>query len=95
MIVLRAGVLTRQQGNKWTMDDFTPMGDIPFLVKLTCYSGGPEEFREMPLENIVRSVRDGKLKVPIGKVLKLEQIVEAHELMEKNALQGKGVVLTD
>jgi NADPH:quinone reductase-like Zn-dependent oxidoreductase len=49
----------------------------------------------MPLQEMVTSVKEGKLKLPIGKVFKLDEIVEAHELMEKNKLQGKGVVLTD
>lgn len=71
------------------------MGDIPHCVNLTCYMGGPEEFMALPLQQLVKWVEEGKLKLPIGKVFKLDQIVEAHELMEKNAVNGKGVVLTD
>ena len=82
-------------GNSWTMKDFAPMGDVPHYVHLTAYMGGPEEFMALPLQQLVKWVEEGKLKLPIGKVFNLEQIVEAHELMEKNAVQGKGVVLTD
>ena len=77
------------------MKEFTPMGDIPHCVNLTVYTGGPDEFMDMPLQHLVKLVEEGKLKLPIGKVFKLDQIVEAHELMEKNAMQGKGVVLTE
>lgn len=77
------------------MSEFTPMGDIPVGVYLTVYGGNTAEFQEMPLEEMVQDVREGRLKLPIGRVFKLDQIVEAHELMEKNALKGKGVVLTE
>ena len=95
--VRKGGVccMTGIVGNSWAMENFEPMGDIPPGTYLTGYSGSTLEFMEMPLQEMIKLVEDGKMKIPIGRVFKLEQIVEAHELMEKNQMQGKGVVLTD
>lgn len=71
------------------------MDIIPSCTNLTVYTGNTAEFMEMPLQQMVKSVDEGRLKLPIGKLFKLDQIVEAHELMENNSLQGKGIVLTD
>lgn len=39
-------------------------------------------------------MEEGKLKVKVGKVFKLDDIVEAHRTMEENKAGGKIVVLT-
>jgi NADPH:quinone reductase-like Zn-dependent oxidoreductase len=39
-------------------------------------------------------VAAGKLRIPVGRVFRLGQIVEAHRLMEENKAGGKIVVLT-
>lgn len=46
----------------------------------------------MPLQELVEQVEQGDLKVPIGKVFKLDEIVEAHKLMDANTAGGKIVV---
>lgn len=81
-------------GNKWTLDGFNPMEGIPTSVNLTAYSGGKEDFLATPLEELAAQVKEGKLKIQVGKVFKLEEIVEAHALMEGNNAGGKIVVLT-
>lgn len=81
------------QGDSWTMKEFYPMQDIPQGVYLTIYGGGTQDFMDMPLLEMVKLVEDGKLKIPIGKVFKLDQLPEAHEQMETNAVRGKGVVV--
>ena len=81
-------------GNKWSFDDFSPMETIPSTVCLTVYDGGVIEFMETPLTDLAKQVEEGKLKVRIGKVFRLEQIVEAHRTMEENRAGGKIVVLT-
>ena len=50
--------------------------------------------QETPLTELAAQVEAGKLKVRIGKVFQLEQIVEAHRTMEENRAGGKIVVLT-
>lgn len=80
-------------GNSWDFN-FKPMEDIKTASYLTSYAGGPVEFLETPLEELAQQVKAGKLKVPIGKVFKIDDIVEAHRLMDSNKAGGKIVVLT-
>ena len=82
------------EGNQWELERFSPMDKIPTAVSLTTYSGGPEDFMATPLEELVKQIQEGKLKVKVGKVFKLEEIVEAHRCMEENRAGGKIVVLT-
>jgi NADPH:quinone reductase-like Zn-dependent oxidoreductase len=42
---------------------------------------------------LAKQIEEGMLPLQIGKVFKLEEIVQAHELMEKNGAKGKIVVL--
>jgi NADPH:quinone reductase-like Zn-dependent oxidoreductase len=81
-------------GNKWAIENFVPMDAIPTAVSLTTYSGEPEDFMAMPLDELTQQVKDGRLKLKIGKVFKLDEIVEAHRAMEQNTAGGKIVVLT-
>jgi NADPH:quinone reductase-like Zn-dependent oxidoreductase len=86
--------MTGMVGNKWSFDDFSPMDVIPTSVCLTTYDGGPEDFMLMPLDELVEQVAAGKLRVQVGRVFKLDDIVEAHRCMEENRAGGKIVVLT-
>jgi NADPH:quinone reductase-like Zn-dependent oxidoreductase len=86
--------MTGMVGNKWAFDNFSPMDVIPTAVSLTTYDGGAEDFMLTPLEDLVEKIAAGQLPVHIGKVFKLEQIVEAHRCMEENKAGGKIVVLT-
>ena len=85
--------MTGLVGNAWTLE-FTPMEAIPQGVYLTKYGGNVPEFMAMPLEELVEQIAGGSLKVQIGKVFKLDDIVEAHRLMDSNKAGGKIVVLT-
>ncbi len=89
-IVCMTGIV----GNSWAFDSFAPMEAIPTAVCLTSYAGENTDFMAMPFQELVNQVADGSLKVQVGKVLKLDQIVEAHQLMEDNKAGGKMVVLT-
>ena len=88
-IVCMTGIV----GNKWTLDGFNPMETIPNTVCLTSYSGGPDDFMETPLAKLAKEAEAGRLNIEIGKVLHLNDIVEAHQLMESNKAGGKIVVL--
>jgi NADPH:quinone reductase-like Zn-dependent oxidoreductase len=81
-------------GDKWSFENFSPMDAIPMAVCLTTYAGGTEEFMTTPLDELARQIAAGDLKVQIGKVFRLDQIVEAHRCMEENKAGGKIVVLT-
>eukprot|EP00891_Asterochloris_glomerata_P009021 jgi/Astpho2/9021/Aster-02686 len=87
--------MTGMVGNKWALDNFSPMDSIPTTVCLTTYSGGSEDFIATPLKELVKQIAAGDLKVQVGKVFKLGDIVEAHRCMEENRAGGKIVVLTE
>src|SRR6516162_3678020 len=86
--------MTGMVGNKWSFDDFSPMEVIPTSVCLKTYDGGPEDFMRTPLDELVEQVAARTLQVQVGKVFKLDDIVEAHLCMEENRAGGKIVVLT-
>jgi NADPH:quinone reductase-like Zn-dependent oxidoreductase len=64
------------------------------LNNRTTYNGGPEEFQNTPLNDLLKQIEAGTMKVQIGKVFHLDDIVEAHRCMEENRAGGKIVVLT-
>ena len=86
--------MTGIAGNKWSFDEFAPMQAIPSTVCLTVYTGESEDFMKTPLNDLARQIAAGTLKVQVGKVFSIDQIVEAHRAMEENTAGGKIVVLT-
>jgi NADPH:quinone reductase-like Zn-dependent oxidoreductase len=86
--------MTGMVGNKWAIDNFSPMDVIPTAVSLTTYDGGPEDFMRTPLEELIEHIAAGTLHVNVGKVFQLDEIAEAHRRMEENMAGGKIVVLT-
>jgi NADPH:quinone reductase-like Zn-dependent oxidoreductase len=89
-IVCMTGIV----GDQWTMREFSPMAAIPSAVYLTSYGGDTAEFMRTPLNQLAQQVADGTLKIQIGRIFYLDQIVEAHRVMEENTAGGKIVVLT-
>ena len=81
-------------GNKWALEDFSPMEVIPTAVGLTTYDGGVADFMATPLTELAAQVAAGSLHVQVGRVFHLDEIVEAHRCMEENRAGGKIVVLT-
>ena len=92
----RQGVvcMTGMVGNKWDVERFTPVEAIPTSVCLTTYAGGAEDFVRTPLQEFVREVEAGHSRIKVGRVFRLDEIVEAHRVMEENRAEGKLVVLT-
>lgn len=86
--------MTGMVGNKWSIDNFSPMDVIPTAVGLTTYDGGSEDFMLTPLEELVEQIAAGTLHVQVGRTFHLDEIVEAHRCMEENRAGGKIVVLT-
>ena len=86
--------ITGLVGNKWTFENFSPMETIPNAVCLTSYTGAVEDFLAMPFQQLADQIAAGTLRIQIGRVYHLDEIVEAHHLMEANAAGGKIVVLT-
>jgi NADPH:quinone reductase-like Zn-dependent oxidoreductase len=86
--------VTGMVGNKWSFDNFSPMDVIPTAVRLTTYAGGAEDFMLTPLDDLVERIAAKQFPIQIGRVFKLDEIVEAHRCMEENKAGGKIVVLT-
>jgi len=89
-IVCMTGIV----GNKWSFENFAPMDAIPTAVYLTSYAGESEDFLRTPLQELVDQIAAAKLQVQVGKIFRLDQIVEAHRAMEENKAGGKIVLLT-
>ena len=87
-MVCMTGIL----GNEWTMNDFTPMGDIPSLGRLTVYMGEANNFDHHRLQEFIDLVEKGSINLNIDRVFKLSEIVKAHNYMEQNLAKGKLVV---
>ena len=81
-------------GNKWSFENFAPMEAIPTAVRLTSYAGESDDFMRTPIEDLAAQIAAGTLRVQVGKVFHLDEIVEAHRCMEENKAGGKIVVLT-
>ena len=86
--------MTGMVGDAWEFEKFSPMGAIPSTVNLTTYAGGYRDFVETPLQALVNEIEGGRMRPTIGRVFRLDEIVEAHRCMESNAAAGKLVVLT-
>ncbi|KAB8234818.1 hypothetical protein ETB97_009366 [Aspergillus alliaceus] len=80
-------------GNEWHLDKINPMELIPSESKLTTYSGMDEQFMGTPLDILVKMIEEEKLQVRVGRVFRLQEIVEAHRCMEGDEAEGKIVVV--
>ena len=87
--------MTGMVGNQWAFEHFAPMKAIPTTVKLTSYAGEARDFANTPFDSFIQEVEAGRTRVKIGRTFKLEEIVEAHRVMEENRAQGKLVVVLD
>lgn len=86
--------MTGMLSNQWTLPDFYPTGDIPSGVRLTGYSGDATNLAPRVLQEFLDAVAAGEAEVPIGRVFALDEIREAHAVMEAGTAGGKLVVLT-
>lgn len=80
-------------GGSWTMNEFTPMGDIPSLGRLTVYMGEASNLGKKQLQEFIDAVAKGAIVLSIDKTFRFDQIVEAHQYMESNQATGKLVVV--
>lgn len=87
-MVCMTGIL----GSEWTMKEFTPMGDIPSLGRLTVYMGESKNLSKELLQEFIDEVEEGSIKLNIDKVFRLDEVAKAHQYMEDNKAKGKLVV---
>lgn len=88
-VVCMTGIL----GNEWTMKNFTPMGDIPSLGRLTVYMGEANNITQDMLQEFIDGVEEGKIKLNIDSTFALTEVGKVHSYMEKNHAKGKIVVV--
>lgn len=86
--------MTGMVGNEWALSGFSPMEAIPTAVSLTTYSGGAEDFMLTPLQDLADQISLGKLGIKVGAIFSIDNIVEAHRMLEENTAGGKIVILT-
>ena len=67
---------------------------LPAGATYEFYGGEQDDFHAMPLLELVGKVLDGTMAVQVGKVYHIDEIAEAHRVMESNSAGGKIVVLT-
>jgi NADPH:quinone reductase-like Zn-dependent oxidoreductase len=79
-------------GGSWTMKEFTPMGDIPNLGRLTVYMGGADNLDKQQFQDFIHMVEIGEISLTLGKVFPLAEAAEAHRYMESNQAKGKLVL---
>ena len=98
LLSTRAGgtvCFTGMLSDEWTIRDFYPMDWLPNGVRLTAYSGGAADLTPQTLQGFLDAVAAGSAVVPVGRIYRLDEIVQAHHDMQNNVVGGKGVVLTD
>nr|WP_246206159.1 zinc-binding dehydrogenase [Fulvivirga aurantia] len=87
-MVCMTGIL----GNEWTMKEFTPMGDIPSLGRLTVYMGESKNLSKELLQEFIDDVENGNIKLNVDRIFQLSEVAEAHQYMEDNKAKGKIIV---
>ena len=85
---------TGMLSNQWTVRDFYPIDYLPRGVRLTAYGGEAADLPPDLLQGFLDSVAAGTAVVPVGRVYRFDQVVQAHADMEASRVSGKLVVLT-
>ena len=83
---------TGMLSDNWTIPDFYPIGYLPNGVRLTAYGGESSDLPAAAFQRYVDLVANGKLPLRIDRVFTIEQIGEAHRIMQDGAAVGKLVV---
>ena len=84
---------TGMLSNEWTVKDFYPIDYLPQGVRLTAYSGDASNLPTEVLQEFLDDVNAGHATVPVDRVFTLDQLQEAHALMEAGQAAGKLVVV--
>ena len=86
--------MTGMLSESWSIPDFAPMEFIPATVHLTVYDSGQIRSAQDVFQQFIHAVEAGQINLPLSQVFGLDDIVQAHQLMERNEAGGKIVVLT-
>lgn len=88
------GCMTGMLSESWSISQFAPMEFIPATVHLTVYDSGQIRSSTEVFQDFIHTVEVGQVNLPLSQVFALDEIVKAHQLMERNQAGGKIVVLT-
>lgn len=83
---------TGMLSDAWTIPDFYPIGYLPNGVRLTAYGGESSDLPAEAFQRYVDLIASGKLPIRIDRVFGLDEIAEAHRIMENGDAVGKLVV---
>lgn len=83
---------TGMVSHQWMVPDFFPHAYLPNGVRLTAYAGDASDLPAPVLQHYLDAIAAEQFTVPIHQVFGLEQIREAHAVMEANEAVGKLVV---
>jgi len=86
--------MTGMLAEQWSVTNFAPMEFIPAAVSLTVYDSGQIRVSDKYFQAFINDVENGVVRLKIGRVFLLQDIAEAHKLMEDNSAGGKIVVVT-
>jgi NADPH2:quinone reductase len=86
---------TGMVSHQWTVPDFYPIEYIPSGVRLTAYEGDADDLPAAVLQSYLDAVAHGRLKVPLDRTYRLDEVAQAHADMEAGRAMGKLVVVTD
>jgi NADPH:quinone reductase len=82
--------------DEWVIPDFSPIGYIPFGVRLTAYGGEAADLPAHVFNRQLQAIAAGRLKVSVAKVYRgLEAVREAQADLEAGTKPGKHVVVLD
>jgi NADPH2:quinone reductase len=84
---------TGMLSDEWTIHEFYPMDWLPNGVRLTAYSGEAADLAPSELQGFLDAVAQSHARVPISRVYRLDDIVQAHRDMEAGHEGGKLVVI--
>ncbi|GAA2268923.1 zinc-binding alcohol dehydrogenase family protein [Glycomyces scopariae] len=84
---------TGMLSDQWIVKDFYPIGYLPTGVRLTAYTGGAKDLHGAVLQAFLDDVAAGRAVVPLDRVFGIDDIQEAHALMESGGAKGKLVVV--
>jgi NADPH:quinone reductase-like Zn-dependent oxidoreductase len=85
---------TGMLSNQWLVKDFYPIDYLPRGVRLSAYGGDAGDLPAPILQEFLDAVAAGTAVVPIDRVYRFDEIVEAHAAMEAGHTKGKLVITT-
>jgi NADPH2:quinone reductase len=85
---------TGMLSNQWIVKDFYPIDYLPRGVRLSAYGGDAGDLPAPVLQRFLDAIAAGTAVVPIDRVYRFDQIIEAHTAMESGHTKGKQVITT-